>query len=58
LAIEADATSTVLAYTVDGAPAGQDYVLVVADPRVLLVGTSDAVFAATDLYNEVDVVIS
>lgn len=58
LAIEADATSTAVAYTQDGAPVGQDYVNVIFDPKVLLVGTADANFASTDLYLEVDVVMS
>jgi len=59
LAIEADATSTFIAYTPFGAPAGQEFVLVCSDKEnVTLTGTADANFAVANLYTEVDVVIN
>lgn len=58
LAIEADATSAAVAYTEDGAAAGATTVSVYEKNDVFFVGTADRAYAATDLSNEVDIVIN
>lgn len=57
-AIEADATTAAIAYTEDGAAAGETTVSVYEKNDVFFQGTADRAYAATDLNNEVDIVIN
>ncbi len=56
LAIKAVAASTAVAYTEAGAGDGETEITVSADPELILKGTADANFAATNRGTEVDIV--
>jgi len=58
LAVEADATSTAVAYTEAGALADTTEVSVITDSTLVLSGTADEAFAKTNRGTEVDVVIN
>jgi len=58
LAVEADATSAKIAYSVDGADAGLEEVRVIADKELLLKGKADAVFADTNKGIKCDIVVN
>lgn len=58
LAVEADAASTAIAYSVDGAPADTTEVRIVADKELLLKGKADAVFADANKGIKCDIVVN
>jgi len=58
LAVEADASSTKIAYSQAGAEVGSEEIRVIADKELLLKGTADANFADTDKGIKCDIVVN